>query len=149
MVLCLTFKDGTMAVVDFPGGPCDPGLKVAGTAPTSAVAKPGDDLQGLASRFGTIRLAKGTHRLARPLVLDHPITLTGEPGTTLTFAQGQAEPPWTAAIKVHRSHTTLQGFAIRFDGRSAGRRTSATAPPSSGRPTTSTGTRRTRRSGSS
>ena len=116
MVLCLTFKDGAMAVVDFPGGPCDPGLKVAGIAPTSAVAKPGDDLQALANRSGTVRLAKGTYRLARPLVLDHPVTLTGEPGTTLMFSQGQAEPPWTAAIKIHASHTTLQGFAIRFAG---------------------------------
>ncbi len=116
MVLCLTFKDGAMAVVDFPGGPCDPGLKVAGIAPTSAVAKPGDDLQALANRSGTVRLAKGTYRLARPLVLEHPVTLIGEPGTTLLFSQGQAEPPWTAAIKIHRSHTTLQGFAIRFAG---------------------------------
>ena len=116
MVLCLTFKDGTMAVVDFPGGPCDPGLKVAGPAPTSAVAKPGDDLQALASRSGTVRLSKGTYRLARPLVLDHPIKLIGEPGTILMFSQGQAEPPWTAAVKIHRSHTALQGFAIRFAG---------------------------------
>jgi hypothetical protein len=116
MVLCLTFKDGRMAVVDFPGGPCDPGLKVAGPAPASAVAKPGDDLQALVSRSGAVRLVKGTYRLARPLVLDRPIKLTGEPGTILMFSQGQAEPPWTAAIKVHRSHTTLQGFAIRFAG---------------------------------
>ena len=116
MVLCLTFKDGAMAIVDFPGGPCDPGLKVAGIAPTSAVAKPGDDLQALANRSGTVRLAKGTHRLARPLVLEQPVTLIGEPGATLMFSQGQAEPPWTAAIKIHRSHTTLQGFAIRFAG---------------------------------
>ena len=116
MVLCLTFKDGAMAIVDFPGGPCDPGLKVAGIAPTSAVAKPGDDLQALANRSGTVRLAKGTYRLARPLVLEQPVTLIGEPGATLMFSQGQAEPPWTAAIKIHRSHTTLQGFAIRFAG---------------------------------
>lgn len=116
MVLCLTFKDGSMAIVDFPGGPCDPGLKVAGIAPMSAVAKPGDDLQALANRSGTVRLAKGTYRLARPLVLDHSITLTGEPGTTLMFSQTKTEPPWTAAIKIHRSHTTLQGFKIRFAG---------------------------------
>ena len=32
------------------------------------------------------------------------------------FAQGPAEPPWTAAIKIHGSHTTLQGFAVRFAG---------------------------------
>ena len=32
------------------------------------------------------------------------------------FAQAPADPPWTAAIKIHAGNTTLDGFAVRFEG---------------------------------
>src|SRR5262249_4005724 len=81
---------------------------------TEAVARPGDDLAALVTRFGTVRLAKGNHPLARPLVLPRPVSIVGEPGAVLTFTQGASDPPWTAAIKIHAGNTTLQDFAVRF-----------------------------------
>ncbi|MGE5754544.1 MAG: hypothetical protein ACM35G_02330, partial [Planctomycetaceae bacterium] len=116
LTLRLVLQGGEMAVVQFPGGACDPDLKAPGVAPGTVVANPGDDLNDLANRFGTVTLTKGTYPLSRPLVLDRPVTLTGEPGTTLLFSQRAGEPPWPDAIKIHRSRTTLEGFAIRFAG---------------------------------
>ncbi len=117
LVLRLRFADGREGFADIPGGPADPTRRVA-TAPeaTSVTAKPGDDLNELAGRFGTIRLAKGTHALDRPLTLPRPIQLIGEPGATLKFSQPAGAEPWTAAIKVHAGPTTLDGFAVRFGG---------------------------------
>jgi hypothetical protein len=116
LTLRLIFDDGAMAVARLAGGACDPGLKVPGPSETVAHARPGDDLHELANRFSTVRLAAGTYRLDRPLVLDHPVTLTGQHGTTLLFAQRPDDEPWTTAIKFHAGHTTLTGFAVRFAG---------------------------------
>jgi hypothetical protein len=116
LTLRLIFADGDMAIAQIAGGACDPTRRVAGIAPTSIVAKPGDDLNDLANRFGTVKLLAGTYRLSRPLVLNHPVALIGVPGAIVQFAQGPGEPPWTTAIKVHCGQTTLQGFAVRFDG---------------------------------
>ncbi len=44
------------------------------------------------------------------------MTLTSEGKATLVFTQASGEPPWTAAIKIHCGHTTLNGFAVRFEG---------------------------------
>jgi hypothetical protein len=114
--LRLVYNSGEMAVGSFAGGACDPVLRAPGIASTSTVAKPGDDLNDLANRFGTVKLTKGTYRLEHPLILSQSVALSGEPGTTLLFAQGASEPPWPAAITIHKSRTTLEGFAIRFAG---------------------------------
>jgi hypothetical protein len=114
--LRLVFASGEMAAGSFSGGACDPDLRAPGVASTRTVAKPGDDLNDLANRFTTVQLTKGTYRLTKPLVLSESVTLTGEPGTTLLFAQESADPPWPAAITIHKSRTTLEGFAIRFAG---------------------------------
>ncbi len=116
MTLRLVFADGKSTVVRFPGGPCDPDRRSPKPAPTKTTAKPGDDLHDLANRFGTVRLVKGEYRLARPLVLNRPVAILGEPGATVVFAQGKDDAPWSAALKIHAGHTTLQGFAVRFAG---------------------------------
>ena len=83
-------------------------------APTS---KPGDDLQAAVDRGGVVSLAPGTYRLTQPLVLNKPTTLTAErKGTTLLFSQPAGATPWTTAIKIHCGNTTLNGFAVRFEG---------------------------------
>ncbi len=117
LTLRLLLRDGSMAVARFPGGPADPGKRAPGPASSSTVAHPGDDLNALANRFGTVRLAPGQYRLNHPLILNRPVTIVGTgPGTTLVFSQAPSEPPWTAAIKIHSGHTTLEGFAVRFAG---------------------------------
>jgi hypothetical protein len=114
--LRLVLQEDEMAIVQFPGGACNPDLKAPDVAPGTVVAKPGDDLNDLTNRFGTVKLTKGTYPLSRPLVLNQSVTLTGEPGAMLLFSQGAGEPPWPDAIKIHRSRTTLEGFTIRFAG---------------------------------
>jgi hypothetical protein len=116
MTLRLLFQDGESAVTQFHGGACDPARGQPGPAATSIVARPGDDLNALVGRYGTVTLAGGTHRLAHPLVLEKPVTLRGERGAILEFAQDPKDPPWTAAIKVHAGRTTLRDFAVRFAG---------------------------------
>ena len=116
MTLRVVFADGRSAVGSFAGGACDPSLRADGPAASSIVAKPGDDLNDLANCFGTVSLAAGTHRLAKPLVLHRPVTITSDPGAEIVFAQARDEPAWTAAIKVHAGRTTLDHVAIRFDG---------------------------------
>jgi hypothetical protein len=112
----LVYADGRMSVAHFPGGPCDLGRRAAAPAPSRIEAKPGDDLQALADRYGTMVLSKGTYRLRHPLVLSRPLTLTAAEGATLSFAQDAADPAWTTAIKIHCGNTTLNGFAVRFEG---------------------------------
>ena len=84
--------------------------------PSRAEARPGDDLQALLDRNGTVVLTRGTYRLRHPLVLNRPATLTSSGGATLLFAQDANDPPWTTAIKLRCSNTTLEGFAVRFEG---------------------------------
>jgi hypothetical protein len=116
LTLRLVEQDGKMSVIRFAGSACD----VARLAPrpnsTTAQAKPGDDLNALANQHGTVTLSAGTYRLTRPLVLDHPVSVTGAGKATLVFSQSSTEPPWTAAIKIHSGNTTLDGFAVRFEG---------------------------------
>jgi hypothetical protein len=114
--LRLMFEDGKQAVVRFAGGACDPFRGIAQPAAGSVVARPGDDLNALAGRFGTVTLAEGTHRLTHPLVLEKPVVLRAERGATIVFDQSPSDPPWTAAVKIHSGATTLEGFAIRFAG---------------------------------
>ena len=114
--LRLVYKDGQQSLVQFPSGPCDLSLRAPRPEPSRVEAKPGDDVQSLVDRYGTVSLAKGTYRLTRPLVLNRAVTLTSDGGATLRFAQPSTESSWTTAIKVHCGNTTLNGFAVRFEG---------------------------------
>jgi hypothetical protein len=116
LTLRLELDDGTTAVARVAGGSVDLGRIMPGPAATSVVAHPGDDLNDLANRYGSVRLAAGRYDLDRPLILNGPVTITADPGAMLVFAQPADSAPWTAAIKVHASHTTLDGFAVRFGG---------------------------------
>jgi hypothetical protein len=116
LTLRLIYADGRNAVGSFPGGPADPSLRAPAPEGTSGRAKPGDDLNDLANRFGTLTLASGTYSLARPLVLNRPVTITSEGGATLVFSQAASEPAWTTAIKIHSGRVTLDRLAIRFAG---------------------------------
>ena len=116
MTLRLLDQSGREEVIRFPGGPCDPGRRAPAIPPGAVTAKPGDDLHELVTRPGTVTLSKGIYPLSKPLVLPKAVHLIGEPGATLRFSQGGSQPPWTAAIKVHAGGTTLEGFAVRFEG---------------------------------
>jgi hypothetical protein len=116
MTLRLLMADGRSIVGSFPGGSCDPSLRSEAPAATSVAAKPGDDLNDLANRYGTVTLAPGSYTLARPLILDRPVTLTSAGGAEIVFAQGWAEPAWKAAIEVRAGRTTLERLSVRFAG---------------------------------
>ncbi len=116
LTVVLTLDDGTILASHVSGGTCDPGLITPGTASTSFVAHPGDDLNALANTYGTVRLVAGLYPMDAPLVLNHPVTITADPGAILVFSQGATDPVWSTAIKVRSSHTTLNGFTVRFAG---------------------------------
>jgi len=114
--LRLISSSGRSALIRFKGEPCELSRRSPMPQPGRALARPGDDLQALLDQHGTVVLSAGTYRLTRPLVLKGPVTLTSEGGATLQFAQSSSESPWSAAIKIQRGNTTLNGFAVRFDG---------------------------------
>ncbi len=116
LTLRLIGQDGKMTVARFAGGASDPARRAPLPAAGRVDAKPGDDIGALANKYGTVSLAPGTYRLTRPLVLEKPVTLTAEGKATLLFSQAPADAPWTTAIKIHSGHTTLNGFAVRFEG---------------------------------
>lgn len=116
MTLRLAFDDGSISIVRFDGGFADVSRRAARPSSSSVVARPGDDLQALANSYGTIRLTAGEYRLDRPLALNRPVTLTADPGATLRFSQPASSSPWGSAIVIHHGNTTLEGFAVRFDG---------------------------------
>ncbi len=116
MTLRLVLGDGTNLVTTFTGGAANLGLRCPQPPATSIVAAPGADLNTLANEYGTVHLTAGTYNLSAPLVLNQPVTITADPGTTLLFAQGPDDPTWTAAIKINAGNTTLSGFAVRFAG---------------------------------
>ena len=116
MTLRLVDPSGRSEILRFPGGKADPNLRAPALPIGQARAKPGDDLQAMAARVGTITLGPGTYNLSRPWILDRPVRIIGEPGAIVRFSQPADQPPWTAAIKIHTGGTTLEGFAIRFAG---------------------------------
>lgn len=116
LTLRLVLSDGSIAVTSFAGGAADVGLRSAGISATSIVAHPGDDLNALANAYGTVHLSAGEYDLNRQLILSHAVSITADPGATLVFTQPSSDPAWTAAIKIHKGHTTLDGFAVRFSG---------------------------------
>jgi hypothetical protein len=116
MTVRLRYSDGRDVFSMFVGGPCDPYLQGEPPRATAVVARPGDDLNALADRYGTVTLSPGTYALDRPLVLARPVRLIGHGDATLRFSQPPSAPTWSAAVKIHRSNTRLEGFAIRFAG---------------------------------
>ncbi|GAC1470050.1 MAG: hypothetical protein NVSMB9_14680 [Isosphaeraceae bacterium] len=116
LTLSLVLDDGRILATHFMGSACDPGLLARGIASSTFIAHPGDDLNDLVNRYGTVRLVAGLYPMSQPLVLSQPVTLTSDPGATLLFSQEGNAPAWSAAIKVRASHTTLDGFAVRFTG---------------------------------
>ena len=114
--LRLVDSEGGMVVVRFPGGACDPGRRAPRPPESRIEAKPGDDIAALAGQYGTVNLAPGTYRMVHPLVLNKPVTLISDGKATLVFSQSPGDSPWTTAIKIHAGHTTLSGFAVRFEG---------------------------------
>ncbi len=112
----IIYDDGKMTLVKVPGGKADIRLRSPSVGNRTIHAKPGEDLHRLVRTSATIQLAAGTYELDRPLELTEAVALVGQPGTTLRFTQKAGSPPWTAAIKVHRGNTRLEGFAVRFAG---------------------------------
>ncbi len=115
MTLRIRFEDGKDAVATFAGGKADPAMRASYyPAQTSTTAHPGDDLNDLAARFGTIRLSAGRYEMTKPLVLKRPVTIAGGRDAILSFAQAAGDSPWSTAIKIHSGSTTLEGFCVRF-----------------------------------
>lgn len=113
MSLWLMFDDDRMTFTPFDGQACDPFLYGQLPADSTITARPGDDLQALVQQHGRIELAPGIYHLTQPLVLEQPVTITGPREAILEFSQ-EIDIPWPAAVKIHRSNTTLSGFTIRF-----------------------------------
>ena len=114
--LLLRYDDSSFATIAVAGGSDDVGKLAPGIAATSIVAHPGDDLNDLANRYGTVHLSAGSYPMAAPLVLNGPVAITADIGATLLFSQSADAPTWAAAVKINASHTTLDGFAVRFAG---------------------------------
>ncbi|MBV9469192.1 MAG: hypothetical protein JO316_12630 [Abitibacteriaceae bacterium] len=115
LTLRLIFDNEETTVMQLDGGPCDPYRRGRAVAATRVVAKPGDDLNELCNRFGTVRLTRGKYLLQQPLVLNQSVMIIAEPGTVVEFSQrAEDSSTWMAAIKINCSHTTLQGFMVRF-----------------------------------
>jgi hypothetical protein len=113
----LTGTDGRIWHGTFVGGACDLSRIEPAPDASRADARPGDDLQALVDRNGSVVLGAGTYRLSRPLVLARPVKLSGPRDARLVFTQSPQDAPWTTAIKVRCGNTTLEGFTVRFEGR--------------------------------
>jgi hypothetical protein len=109
-------SDGSSTLAHFVGAKCDLGRLGSVRVSDNVEAKIGDDLQALVDRYGTVSLSEGTYRLTQPLILNRPVRITSRGKATLLFAQGGAEPPWPTALEIRESNTTLEGFAVRFEG---------------------------------
>ncbi len=110
----LGFDDGSQAVAMVVAGVTDPTRRAARPDATSIVARPGDDLNSLVSRFGTVRLGAGVYEMTKPLILTKPVALLADPNVTIRFSQPSGDPAWSTAIKIHAGNTTLDGFSVRF-----------------------------------
>lgn len=121
MTLRFRLAGGSVQYVSqFRGGTADPTLRDPSAAPGSItvdpawIRQPGQDLNSLAKLYGTIRLKAGVYPLSAPIDLVNSISLIAEPGAVLSFSQASGDPAWSYAIKVRKSHTTLDGLTIRF-----------------------------------
>ncbi len=77
---------------------------------------PGESLRELVLQHDHIQLKSGDYVLDEPLILQKPVVLEGEPGTTLIFRQPPESDPWTSAIEIRASRIHLKGLAIRCQG---------------------------------
>jgi hypothetical protein len=114
MTLLLNLSNGTSLATTFTGGSCNANLTAASPASTSVVAHPGDNLNALATQYGSIHLSAGTYNLSQPLVLTKPVSITADPGAVLNFSQQAGAAPWNSAISIGASNTTLNGFTVQF-----------------------------------
>jgi hypothetical protein len=88
MTLRFRLAGGSVQFVSqFHGGPADPTLRdpVASatsiTVDPSYVSQPGQDLNTLVKRYGTVHLKAGVYALSEPLDLVNSVSLIAEPGT--------------------------------------------------------------------
>ena len=123
MVLRITYSDGSMAVIPFTGGSCDVGKRLVDTRPSglTVTAYDATDLINDVANtsVGTVKLVGSRiYSLSSPLILNHPLTITGLGGgsmPTLTFSQ--ADPTkFATAIIINSGHVTLRGFGVNFSG---------------------------------
>ncbi|SIO60468.1 hypothetical protein SAMN05444166_6403 [Singulisphaera sp. GP187] len=121
MSLRFRLAGGTVQYVSqFRGGVADPNLRDPAplassiTVDPASISQPGQDLNSLAKRYGTIHLKAGVYALSAPIDLVNSIALIADPGAIFSFSQASADPAWSYAIKIHKSHTTLDGLSIRF-----------------------------------
>ena len=117
MTLRLIAADGRSSIVDFPGRKLRPGKRSGVPEPTQATAKPGDDLQSLVDRFGSVTLSAGNIP-AEPAARAQPARGAFGCGRRRRSCSPRpaSEAPWSSAIKIHCGNTTLSGFAVRFEG---------------------------------
>lgn len=117
MTLRLAFADGTLSVVQFRGGACDPLKCLDARLPEMPVlVRPGDDWGARLAAPANLRLARGEHRLSSPLVLQHSTRISAEPGAIVRFEQPAGSSPWREAISIRSGGVELTGFAVRFAG---------------------------------
>ena len=116
MVLRVLLDDGTTLVHRLVGETCDAYRRGPLPAAGRVDAKPGDDLEALAGKYGTLRLAAGRYLLDHPLRLNRPVTIFGERDAVLAFTQKTEAPAWEGAILIGAGNVTLRGFTVRFSG---------------------------------
>ncbi len=115
--LRLVDTEGANLIVPIKGGKTYLSKRVPGIRPGRATAKPGNDLQTLVNRGGTILLGDGDYKLDRPLLIDKPTRLEAAPNAhpSLTFSKGDSTS-WTAAVKIRSGGVSLSGFTVKFSG---------------------------------
>jgi hypothetical protein len=109
--------DGSNTLIPVTAGKTDLSKRVPTLRSEKSNAKPGDDLQALVNRGGTVILNNGDYKLDRPLIIDKPTRIEAAPNAKpiLTFRPG-GTGDWTSAIKIRSGGTTLSGLIVRFAG---------------------------------
>ncbi len=129
MTLRLLDQSGREEVIRFPGGPSDPARRAPALPPGAVTAKPGDDLNDLTARFGTVTLSKGTYPLSKPIIFARPVRVVGESARPCSSPRAPTSPP---GPRRSRSMPVGPPWITSPSGspaRSAGTRRSATARP--------------------
>ncbi len=125
--VCVVTADGRTWIGQFAGGAVDLGRLAAKPDARRAQARPGDDLQALIDRNGTVVLAPGTYRLRHPLVINRPTILKAAGKVTLIFAQDPNDRPWGTVIKVKASNRPPRSRFSRATSRSRASRSASRA----------------------
>lgn len=112
----LLFADQSTQILSTIGGKTDLEAIIPNLPSGNFKAKPGDDLQSLVNRHGTVTLTSGEYRLNRPLTIDKPTRIEVEPNSRVIvkFTAGAGED-WTSAIKIRSGGVSLAGFTITCD----------------------------------